>query len=65
MRSLVLLLWLIATHGVAQTLDPPKLVTEQNGRITNIHLAPHIGTTKSGTSFLTLLAAGLTRYHSK
>jgi hypothetical protein len=47
MRSLVLLLWLIATHGVAQTLDPPKLVTEQNGRITNIRAGGSLASTQT------------------
>lgn len=36
MRPLFFLLSLIATAAVAQTLDPPKIITEKSGRVTNM-----------------------------
>lgn len=38
MRPLLLLLLFISPHGLAQTLDSPKIITEQNGRITNVRM---------------------------
>lgn len=36
MKILIILLVFISVHGCAQTMDPPKIITEQRGNITNI-----------------------------
>ena len=47
MRSLFFLLSLIPIIAVAQTLDPPKIITETNGRLTNIRAEGSLASTQT------------------